>query len=96
MASSAEWTRTVKYADGESDVQHLRYRFINGDFAPDFLNLKAFIPNFHEGARVQIEGDQAPIPLRWHLGHVEPAVDDALRAKLDKEVQDALKEKSQP
>lgn len=89
---SAEWATTEKYAGGEASVRRVGYRLIKTDFAPDLGKIGAFAPTFHDGTEVHIEGQGAAIPLRWHDGHVEPAVDEATRARLDKEVQDALKD----
>ena len=94
IVSSADTTFTEKHTDGATRVINTHYVITDVNFRPDFAELGAFVPSFHDGAFVVVDGvDSTPIPLRWHDGHVVPAVDDATRARLEKEIQDALKEK---
>jgi len=93
ITRQAEFTQTEKFEGGDSIVGHWTYRLKSVSFSPDFASLKAFLPSFRDGAEVEIYGQpRGVIPLRWHGGRVEPAVDETERAKLDQEVQDALKQ----
>lgn len=94
--STADWKVTKEYGDGSDTIGRTHYRLVNCDFAPEFTKIHAFVPWFHDGAEVEVEGKaNSAIPLRWHNGRVEPAVDEAEQEKLEKEIQDALKEKGQ-
>jgi hypothetical protein len=74
-ASTARISQITSHEDGASETDTKIYKVVSMDFSPDFTALKAFEPNFKEGANVAIEKHTSVIPLQWSQGRVTARID---------------------